>query len=161
LYVLNLTVAESGVIPPAPVKQFVPLDADGAQPRVSFIIEYTVPKFSESRPRAARDTLLERVEGIECVSRDTGLRVGWRVRWLCAWRNRRMRRNSQYCLTLCLERTGCRRCQFIVCCHVLIKAVCIEDHLVAKDLVVTTQPQPITLRFRERGREQIEIKAGA
>src|SRR6476660_1617319 len=39
LHVLNLTVAESGVIPPAPVKKPVALDADGAQPRVSFIFE--------------------------------------------------------------------------------------------------------------------------
>src|SRR6266498_1391085 len=37
--VLKLTVAEPGVVPPSPVKQFVPLDADGAQPRVSFVVE--------------------------------------------------------------------------------------------------------------------------
>src|SRR5438034_10310985 len=83
-----------------------------------------------------------------------------RVGWFRAWRNRRMRWNSQYGLTLCLKRAGGWRRQFIMRRHVLVKAICIDDHLIAEDLVVTTQPHPITLRFRERGREQIEIKAG-
>src|SRR2546425_12274130 len=39
LSILNLTVAEPGVVSPAPVKQLVPLDADGAEPRVSFVSE--------------------------------------------------------------------------------------------------------------------------
>jgi hypothetical protein len=143
--ILELAVTEPGVVPPASVKQFVPLDADGAQPRVGFVIEQTVSKFSQTRAGAARDNLLERVEGIERVSRDPGFRVGWCVGWLRAWRDRRIRRNSQYGLTLRLERAGCRSCQFVVRFHVLIKAVRIDDHLIAKDLVVTTQPHPIAL----------------
>src|SRR5439155_1032193 len=74
---------------------------------------------------------------IECVSRDTGLRVGGCVGWFRAWRNRRMRRNSQYRLTLRFERTGCRRRQFVMRFHVLIKPVSIDDHLIAEDLVVS------------------------
>src|SRR6266403_432278 len=74
LSILKLTVAEPGVVSPAPVKQFVALDADGAQPRVSFVIEQTVPKISQTRTRAAGDDLLEGIKRIECVRRYTGLR---------------------------------------------------------------------------------------
>src|SRR5205807_4736743 len=57
LSILKLTVAPPGVVSPAPVKQFVALDADGAQPRVSFVVEQTVSKFSQPRPRAAGNDL--------------------------------------------------------------------------------------------------------
>src|SRR6266480_405505 len=40
--VLELAVTERRVVPPSPVKQFVPLDADGAQPRVSFVVEQSI-----------------------------------------------------------------------------------------------------------------------
>src|SRR5437588_10228360 len=76
LSILKLTVAEPGVVSPAPVKQFVALDANGAQPSVSFVVEQTVTEISEPRPRAAGNDLLERVKGIERVSRNTGFRVG-------------------------------------------------------------------------------------
>src|SRR4029077_5944513 len=98
-----------------------------------------------TRARDAGDNLVEGIKRIECVSRDTGLRMSGRVRWFRAWRNRRMRRNSQYRLTLCLERSGPGTRQFIVRVHPLIKAVRIGDHLIAKDLVVTAQPHPIAL----------------
>src|SRR5437868_12238554 len=39
LSILKLTVAEAGIVPPSAVKKLVPLDADGAQPRVSFVVE--------------------------------------------------------------------------------------------------------------------------
>src|SRR4029453_17063214 len=97
--ILELAVPEPGVVPPGPVKELVPLDADGAQPRVGFVIEQTVSKLSQTRASAAGDDLLERVERIERVRWKTGLRVGWRVGWLRAWRNRRMRRNGQCGLT--------------------------------------------------------------
>src|SRR5882757_8657454 len=71
-----------------------------------------------------------------------------------------MRRNSQYRLTLRFERTACGRRQFIMRVHVLIKAIGIDDHLIAEDLVVSTQPHPVTLRLGQGEREQIEIKAG-
>src|SRR5437660_2141443 len=61
LSILKLTVAPPGVVPPSPVKQFIPLDADGAQPSVSFVVEQTVTEISEPRPRAAGNDLLERV----------------------------------------------------------------------------------------------------
>src|SRR5206468_302634 len=138
LNVLDLTVAEPGVVPPAPIKELVPLYADGAQPRVSFVIEQTVSKLSQTRAGAARDNLLEWIKRIECVRRNTGFRVGWCVGWFRARRNRRMRRNSQYRLTLRFERTSCWRRQFVVRRHVLVKAICIDDHLIAEDLVVTT-----------------------
>src|SRR4030095_11186821 len=64
LDILKLTVAEPGVVPPGPVKQLVPLDADGAQPRVGFVIEQTVSKLSQTRASAAGDDLLERGEQI-------------------------------------------------------------------------------------------------
>src|SRR2546421_483531 len=83
----------------------------------------TVPEFSESCPAPAGDNLLEGIKRIECVSRDTGLRVGGCVGWFRAWRNRRMRRNSQYGLTLRFERTACRRRQFVMRFHVLIKGI--------------------------------------
>src|SRR5437879_2003108 len=82
------------------------------------------------------------------------------VGWFRAWRNRRMRRNSQYRLTLRFERTACGRRQFIMRVHVLIKGICIGDHLIAEDLMVSTDPCSIALRFRQGEREQIEIKAG-
>ena len=97
--VLELTVAERGVVPPGPVKKFVPLDADGAEPRVGFVIEQTVAKLSQTRTSATRDNLLERVKRIECIRWKTGLRVGGRVGWLRAGRNWRLRRNGQCGLT--------------------------------------------------------------
>src|SRR5438270_1251567 len=103
LSILKLTVAEPGVVSPAPVKQLVAFDADGAQPRVSFVVEQTVSKFSQTRTSATGNDLLEGIKRVECVSRDTGFRVGGCVGWLRAWRNRRIRRNSQYRLTLRLE----------------------------------------------------------
>src|SRR5947208_6701378 len=93
--VLELTVAPPGVVPPGPVKEFVPLDADGTERRVGFVIEQTVPKFGQTRTSAARYDLLEGVKRIECIRRMTGLRVGGRVRWLRAWRNWRIRRNGR------------------------------------------------------------------
>src|SRR2546425_876250 len=39
LSVLQLAIAEAGVVPPGSVKQFVAFDADRAQPRVSFVVE--------------------------------------------------------------------------------------------------------------------------
>src|SRR4029434_4274549 len=45
--ILELAVTEPGVVPPAPVKEPVPLDADGAQPCVSFVIEQTVSKLGQ------------------------------------------------------------------------------------------------------------------
>src|SRR2546425_10712080 len=61
--VIELTVPEPGVVPPGPIKQLAPLDADGAQPRVSFVVEQTVPKLSEPRPRAAGNDLIEGIKG--------------------------------------------------------------------------------------------------
>src|SRR5437660_4738160 len=97
--VLELTVPERGVVPPGPVKKLVPSYANRAEPRVGFVIEQTVSKFSQTRTSAARDNLLEWVEGIERVSRNTGLRVGGRVGRLRAGRNWRLRRNCQCGLT--------------------------------------------------------------
>src|SRR4029450_8056066 len=91
--ILELAVTDPRVVPPAPVKQLVPLDADGAQPRVSFVIEQTVSKLSQTRAGAAGDDLLEGIKRIERVRGKTGLRVGWRVGWLRSRRNWRMRRN--------------------------------------------------------------------
>ena len=45
--------------------------------------------------------------------------------------------------------------------HVLIKPVSIDDHLIAKDLVVGTEINAVALRLREGKRELIEIKARA
>src|SRR5678815_4496858 len=73
--ILELAVPEPGVVPPAPVEEPVPLDADSAQPRVSFVIEQTVSKLSQTRAGAARDNLFEGIKRIERVRRDTGLRV--------------------------------------------------------------------------------------
>src|SRR6266508_5585759 len=101
--ILELAVTEPGVVPPASVEELVPLDADGAQPRVGFVIEQTVSKLSQTRAGAAGDDLLEGIKRIERVSRDTGLRVGGCVGWLRAWRNWRMRRNGQCGLTQGLE----------------------------------------------------------
>src|SRR5262245_4577275 len=84
LHVLNLTIAESSVIPPAAIKQFVSLDAEGAQPRVSFIFEYTVTEFSQTRPRAAGDNLVEGIKRIECAFWDTSFRVRGGVGWFRA-----------------------------------------------------------------------------
>src|SRR6266566_4759943 len=97
--ILELAVTERGVVPPSPVKQFVPLDADGAQPRVSFVVEQSISKLSETSAGAAGDDLLEGIKRIERVRWKTGLRVGWRVGWLRARRNWRMRRNGQCGLT--------------------------------------------------------------
>src|SRR5439155_3746948 len=83
------------------------------------------------------------------------------VGWFRAWRNRRMRRNSQYRLTLRFERTTCGRRQFIVRFHVLIKPVSIDDQLIAKDLVVGTEPNAVALRLREGERELIEVESRA
>src|SRR6266545_4825068 len=47
--ILELAVTEPGVVPPAAVEELVPLDADGAQPRVGFVIEQTVSKLSQTR----------------------------------------------------------------------------------------------------------------
>src|SRR5947199_10685524 len=101
--ILELAVTEPGVVSPTSVEELVPLDADGAQPRVGFVIEQTVSKLSQTRAGAARDDLLEGIKRIERVSRDTGLRVGGCVGWLRAWRNWRMRRNGQCGLTQGLE----------------------------------------------------------
>src|SRR6266404_2753705 len=97
--VLELTVAECGVVPPGSVKKLVPSYANRTEPRVGFVIEQTVSKFSQTRTSAARYNLLERVKRIECIGRNTGFRVGGRVGWLRAWRNWRMRRNGQCGLT--------------------------------------------------------------
>src|SRR4030095_12315994 len=97
--ILEVGVPHPVAVPPGPVKELVPLDANGAQPRVGFVIEQTVSKLSQTRASAAGDDLLERVERIERVRWKTGLRVGWRVGWLRAWRNWRMRRNGQCGLT--------------------------------------------------------------
>src|SRR4030095_14421416 len=97
--ILELAVPEPGVVPPGPVKELVPLDADGAQPRVGFVIEQTVSKLSQTRASAAGDDLLEGIKRIECVRRDASFRVSRRVGWLRAWRNWRMRRNGQCGLT--------------------------------------------------------------
>src|SRR6266567_2667923 len=97
--ILELAVTEPGVVPPASVEELVPLDADGAQPRVGFVIKQTVSKLSQTRAGAARDNLLEGIKRIERVSRDTGLRMSGRVGWLRAWRNWRVRRNGQCGLT--------------------------------------------------------------
>src|SRR4029077_14686845 len=102
-------------------------------------------KFSQTRARAAGDNLFEGIKRIECVSRDTCLRMSGCVGWFRAWRNRRMRRNSQYRLTLRFERTTCGRRQFIARFPVLIKPVSIDDHLIAKDLVVGTEPNAVAL----------------
>src|SRR4029453_13603625 len=51
--ILELAVTEPGVVPPAPVKEPVPLDAAGAHPRVSFVIEQTVSKLGQTRAGAA------------------------------------------------------------------------------------------------------------
>src|SRR5438552_5965192 len=107
--IFELAVTEPGVVPPGSVEELVPLDADGAQPRVGFVIEQTVSKLSQTRAGAARDNLLEGIKRIERVRRNTGFRVGWCVGWFRARRNRRMRRNSQYRLTLRFERTSCWR----------------------------------------------------
>jgi len=48
--------------------------------------------------------------------------------------------NSQYRLTLRFERTGCGRRQFIVRVHVLIKGNRHRRHLIAEDLMVSTDP---------------------
>src|SRR5437870_12983954 len=37
--IFELAVTEPGVVPPASVEELVPLDADGAQPRVGFVVE--------------------------------------------------------------------------------------------------------------------------
>src|SRR5438094_10445836 len=97
--ILELAVTEPGVVSPTSVEELVPLDADGAQPRVGFVIEQTVSKLSQTRAGAAGDDLLERVERIERVRWKSGLRVGGCVGWLRAWRNWRMRRNGQCGLT--------------------------------------------------------------
>src|SRR4029453_6987602 len=101
--ILELAVTEPGVVPPGPVKEPVPLDADGAHPRVVFVFEKTVSKLSQTRAGAARDNLLEGIKRIERVSRETGLRVGGCVGWLRAWRNWGMRGNGQCGLTKGLE----------------------------------------------------------
>src|SRR5438034_6511931 len=88
--ILKLTVTEPGVVPPASVEELVPLDADGAQPRVGFVIEQTVSKLSQTSASAAGDDLLERVERIERVRWKSGLRMGGCVGWLRACRNWRM-----------------------------------------------------------------------
>src|SRR6266581_8240087 len=43
--------------------------------------------------------------------------------------------------------------------YVLIKPVSIHDHLIAKDLMVATEINAVTLRLRERERELIEVEA--
>src|SRR5215217_4099016 len=105
--ILELAVTEPGVVAPASVEELVPLDADGAQPRVGFVIEQSISKLSETSAGAAGDDLLEGIKRIERVRGKTGLRVGWRVGWLRARRNWRMRRNGQCSLTQGLEGTGC------------------------------------------------------
>src|SRR5215216_6371019 len=60
--ILELAVTESGVVPPASVEELVALDADGAQPRIGFIIEQTVSKLSQTRAGAAGDNLLEGIK---------------------------------------------------------------------------------------------------
>src|SRR2546430_5195237 len=94
LDVLQLTVAEGGVVTPASVKQFITFKADGAEPGIGFIVEQTVSEFSQTRTGAARYNLLERIKRIECIRRNTSLRVGWRVRRFRTRRNRRLRGNG-------------------------------------------------------------------
>src|SRR5947207_14460887 len=127
--IFELAVTEPGVVPPGSVEELVPLDADGAQPRVGFVIEQTVSKLSQTRAGAARDNLLEGIKRIERVSRDTGLRVGGCVGWLRAWRNWRMRRNGQCGLSQELEGTTCWSCQSVVRLHVLIERGRIGAHM--------------------------------
>ena len=53
LSILKLTVAEPSVVPPSPVKQFVPSYAKRTEPRVGLVVEQTVSELSETRASAA------------------------------------------------------------------------------------------------------------
>src|SRR2546427_8460537 len=59
LSILKVSVAEPGVGPPSPVRKLVPLDADGAEPRVSFVIVRSISQFSQTRTSAAGGDVLE------------------------------------------------------------------------------------------------------
>src|SRR5437763_1473972 len=84
--------------------------------------------------------------------------MGWGVGRLRTWRDGGMRWNSQGDLTLCLERTGRGRSQFVVCFHILIIAICVEHHLIAKNLVITAEIYAVALAFWIGERELIEVE---
>src|SRR6266513_4989184 len=44
--ILELAVTERSVVPPSPVKQFVPSYANRTKPRVSFVVEQSISKLS-------------------------------------------------------------------------------------------------------------------
>src|SRR5439155_3372902 len=65
--ILELAVTERSVVPPSPVKQFVPSYANRTKPRVSFVVEQSISKLSETSAGAAGDDLLEGIRRIERV----------------------------------------------------------------------------------------------
>ena len=80
--VFYLTITEAVIVTPIAIKKFVTFRAKGEEDSIRFGDEYSITKFSETRTRAARDNLVERVEWVECIGRNTGLGMGRR-----AWRS--------------------------------------------------------------------------
>src|SRR5438105_4190415 len=63
--VLDLAVAETSIVTPAPVEELVPFEAERGKKCIGLVIPKAIAKFDETGARAAGDDLLKGVEGIE------------------------------------------------------------------------------------------------
>ena len=147
--VLQLAVAESGIIAPAAVKKFVSFNAHGREKGVGLVIEQTIPELGQASLRASRDDLVEGIEGIESSRGHSRFGVSGAAKRSGPIGVGRARRNGENGLTLGLKWAGGGRRQLIVRFHVLIKHVGVENHLIPEDLAVGTEVTAVALRLRE------------
>src|SRR4030095_14136044 len=66
---LHLAVAESPIIAPCSIKQFVTPDTERGEKRISRVVKEAVAEFEQTSPAATRDDLIERIKRVESVGR--------------------------------------------------------------------------------------------
>ena len=162
--VQDLTIPECGIVTPASVKELIPFDAKRAEPGFVLLIVQAVAEVGQTRPRAVRNNLLERIERIEGAHRKANFRSGRRV-WRCdlltirVERERRMGWDGDCALALGYETIGGVGREFVVLLHVGIVKIAVNPQLIVADLLLERRIAAPALLLWERARESVEVKA--
>ena len=155
----NLAISERAIVAPASIKQLVPLQANGAQPSLVFVIEESIAEIGNACARATRDELLKRVKWVKSTRSGANFRCARGARRRSS-NYRSMGRDKDRCKARRLEIAGRVWREFIMRLYVVIKEVTIKLELIVTDLIVESDVAAPALLFWIGTRELVEVKAG-